>query len=80
MLFKKPTQEVVKHVKPLFTKDSTNEEGFNPRFVDEGFVLDFMSLIMLKKLVKNGILNSNQHVDGLIHECDIPPTLNTNRW
>lgn len=53
MLFEKPTQDMVKHLKPLFIKASINENMFRHVFVANGIVLNFMPHITLKNLGKN---------------------------
>jgi hypothetical protein len=53
MLFEKPTLEMLKHLKSLFTKVSINDKMFNRVIVDVGVILNVVPLLTLKNLGKN---------------------------
>lgn len=53
MLFEKPTEEMVKHLKPLYIEAHLNGKLFNRIFANGGVVLNIMPLATMKKLGKN---------------------------
>ncbi|KAJ8564553.1 hypothetical protein K7X08_001013 [Anisodus acutangulus] len=70
-VFGAPTEEMVKHFKPLYVKAYINDKAFSRVLVDNGVVLNVMSLLSLKSLskIREDLISTNMTMASFIGEA-----------